>query len=324
MGLPLGVAEEGPDRIDGGCRVDENWRMLRPRVPRWAESRVRTLLGWPPARIARAAYQRYYALGTHRTAGGAAYFGILTLLPFLGLAYLLLAQLAHADPNFLRNSRHTLQTSLGLTPNVVALLYSAQGTAGLRAFLTLLGVVGLVYAGVNWIESIEQGLRAVWPRPSAGYWLRRYANRWLTLLVTLPSVFLIVLVAVFVGRSPYRLLIDSGQRLTHGQQLGLEFLALICTVLLASLLCYVAYRRIGAAPPSRRVRQAALLAGAGIALLASAGAIALPLVLGNPYGIVLTILAVMLWVSGAVRAMLAMAVWASVAEVSAPAAARAL
>ena len=287
--------------------------MLRPKVPRWAESRVHTLLGWPPARTVRAAYQRYYALGTHRTAGGAAYFGILTLLPFLGLAYLFLAQLAHTDPNFLRNSRHALQTSLGLSPNVVALLYSAQGTAGLRAFLTLLGVVGLVYAGVNWIESIEQGLRSVWPRPSSGFWLRRYAIRWLTLLITLPSVLLIVLVAVFVGRSPYRLLIDAGDRLTHGQQLGLELFALVCTVLVASAVCYLAYRRIGAAPPNKRVRQAALLAGTGIAVLASAGSIALPLVLGNPYGIVLTILAVMLWISGAVRAMLAMAVWASVA-----------
>ena len=193
---------------------------------------------------------------------------------------------------------------------MVALLYSAQGTAGLRAFLTLLGVVGLVYAGVNWIESIEQGLWSVWPRRTSPLWWRRYLVRWLTLLITLPSVLLVVLVATFVGRSPYRLPADAGEPIPRGAIAGLEILAFVLAAVLASVVCHVAYRRIGSAPATGRVRLAASLAGAGIAALASAGAVALPLVLGNPYGIVLTILAVMLWISGSVRTMLAMAVWA--------------
>jgi uncharacterized BrkB/YihY/UPF0761 family membrane protein len=90
----------------------------------------------------------------------------------------------------------------------------------------------------------------------------------------------------------------------------LEVAAFVLAVAFAGLVCYVAYRRVGSAPPSRNVRLAALLAGAGIAALASVGALALPFVLSNPYGIVVAILAIMLWVSGSVRAMLAMAVWA--------------
>jgi hypothetical protein len=129
-------------------------------------------------------------------------------------------------------------------------------------------------------------------------------------LVTLPSLLLIVLVAVFAGRSPYRLLADGGQHINQPFILLLEVVALIATVTLASVLCYLAYRLVGSAPPTMTVRVAALFAGAGVGGLAAIGALLLPLVLSNPYGIVVAILAIMMWVSGAVRAMLSMAVWA--------------
>jgi membrane protein len=278
---------------------------------------VRSVAQLPVVMRARTAYGRYYATGAHRASGSAAYFGLLTLLPFLGLFYLLLAQLAHADPYFLRSSRRALQSSLGLSPQLVAALYGAEGTASLRAVLTLLGVIGLVYAGVNWMEALEQGLRSVWTHATHGPWWRRYVRRWLMLLVALPSVLLTVVVAVFVGRSPYRLLIDQGQRISRPEQYLLEVLALLVAVSLGALVCYVAYRRIGGAPASPSLRQAALLAGAAIAGLASVGAFALPVVLSNPYGIVVAILAIILWISASVRAMLAMAVWASTFELSA-------
>lgn len=280
---------------------------------------VQTVLDRPYLRAARTTYQRYYATGTHRTASAAAYYGILTMLPFLGLFYLWLGQLAHADPHFLRSSRRALQASLGLSPGVVANLYSAEGTASLRSVMTLLGVVGLVYAGVNWMDAIEQGLWSVWRREPPTNWWHRYLRRWATLLVTLPGLLLIVLVAVFVGRSPYRLLIDDGVHFARLTVLLSEVAALIATVLLATVLCYVAYRRVGTAPPNPSVRLAALLGGVAVGGLAAIGAFALPLALSNPYGIVVAILAVMLWVSASVRAMLAMAVWARTRDDSVPA-----
>jgi membrane protein len=284
--------------------------VMRPHVLRRGWTMVQTVLDRPHLRAARTAYRRYYGTGTHRTASAAAYYGVLTMLPFLGLFYVLLAQLAHAVPNFLRSSRRALQATLGLSPGVVANLYSAQGTASLRSVLTLLGVVGLVYAGVNWMDAVEQGLWSVWPRATGRTWWRRYLRRWATLLVTLPGLLLIVLVAVFVGRSPYRLLIDDGLHFARSTILLSEVAALIATVVLAGLLCYAAYRRVGTAPPDRSVRLAALLAGVAVGGLAAIGAFALPVVLSNPYGIVVVILALMLWVSASVRAMLAMAVWA--------------
>lgn len=284
--------------------------VLRPRVLREGWTLVQRILDWPFVKTVRIAYQRYYGSGAHRTSGAAAYYGILTMLPFLALFYLLLAQLAHADPNVVRSGRHAIQGTIGLSPNVAAELYSAEGTAGLRAVLTLLGGLGLLYAGNNWIDAIEQGLWSVWPRISARTWWRRYLRRWATLLVTLPSLVLIVLVAVFVGRSPYRIMITQGIRFRLSSVVLLEAAALVITVVLATALMYLAYRVVGAAPSTPTVRMAALFAGTGVGGLAAVGAFLLPLVLSNPYGIVVAILAIMLWVSGSVRAMLSMAVWA--------------
>ncbi|HEY4024351.1 MAG TPA: YhjD/YihY/BrkB family envelope integrity protein [Pseudonocardiaceae bacterium] len=266
----------------------------------------------PATRRVLVTHRRYYAAGLHRTASAATYFAVLTLFPFLGLLYLLLAQLAQADPKFLRGSREALQTSLGLSANVIAKIYSAEGAASLHAFLILLGAVGLAYAGLVWMETFRQGLRSVWVTDAeSGSWLRRYLGQWATLLVTLPSLIMVLGLAIFISRSPYRLLSDSGLRIPLLWRFPLEGGALALTVLWATLVCYVAYRWLGHARPTRDVKLAALVAGLCLATLAAIAAFLLPLILSNPYGIVVAILAMMLWVSGGIRVTLAMAVWSA-------------
>lgn len=265
----------------------------------------------PQARRVLASYRRYYANGMHRTASAATYFAVLTLFPFLSLVYLLLAQLVQADPRFLRRSRQAVQDSLGLNASVVARLYSAQGTASLHAVLTVLGGVGVAYAGLVWMDTFRHGLRSIWTEDAQrGPWWRRYLSQWQTMLATLPSLLLLLGLAFFTSRSPYQLLSDSGWRIRHVWRYPIEAGALTLTVFWASLVCYVAYRWLGGARPSKDLKLAALAAGLCLAALASAAAFLLPFVVSNPYGIVVAILAMMLWVSGAIRVTLAMAVWA--------------
>jgi uncharacterized BrkB/YihY/UPF0761 family membrane protein len=258
------------------------------------------------------ARQRYYAAGMHRTAGAACYFGVLTLFPFLGLLYLMLAQLAAADPSFLRRSRVDLQDSLGLSASMIAKLYSAEGTASLQAVLTLVGILGLCYAGVAWMETIRQGLRPIWSTDAPRPWWRSLFRQWLALLVALPSVLLVVGLAVFAGTSPYRLLATDGLHLARPARFALELVALVATVSWSALISYLAYRRIGGARPSRDLRRAAWASGLCLGLLAVIAMLLLPIALSDPYGIVVVILALMLWVSASVRVLLAMAVWSSV------------
>ncbi|HWE89832.1 MAG TPA: hypothetical protein VG317_10270, partial [Pseudonocardiaceae bacterium] len=203
---------------------------------------------------------------------------VLTLCPFLGLLYLLLAQVAATDPRFLRHSRVSLQDSLGLrilrktrtrstaacarslacrrlSSDVVSKLYSAEGTASLRAILTLVGILGLSYAGVAWIDTIRHGLRSVWAGGSG---------------------------AAVVGADVVTVVGAAGRA---GQCSG--------------------GGRI------RGVRSAAVVSGVGLSLLAAVAMALLPLALSDPYGIVVVILALMLWVSASVRVMRAMAVWSA-------------
>jgi membrane protein len=266
-----------------------------------------------------ASYRRYYALEMHRTASAATYYAVLTLFPFLSLLYLLLAQWVQADPNFLRRSRQVVQNSLGLNASVVAKLLNAEGTASLHAFLALLGVVGLAYAGLVWMDTVRKGLRSIWVKETERVtWWRRYLGQWATLLATLPSLVLVLGLAVFISRSPYRLLSDSGLRIPLLWRFPIEGAALVVTVFWASVVCYVAYRWLGNAKPATNVKLAALVSGTCLGVLAAVAAFLLPIALSNPYGIVVAILAMMLWVSGAIRVTLAMAVWADTGPDSPP------
>lgn len=265
----------------------------------------------PFVRRVLAARQHYYSAGMHRTAGAACYFGVLTLLPFLGLLYLLMAQIAAANPRFLRRSRLNLQDGLGLSASTIARLYSAEGTATLKAVLTVLGVVGLTYAGVAWMDTIRQGLRLVWSDGPDQPWWRLLFRQWLTLLVALPSVLIVVGLAAFVSPTPYLWLASDGLHVAKLLRIVLEVLALLLAVGWASLISYVAYRWLGGAHPRAEVRWAAGASGAGLSLLAAVVIALLPLVVSDPYGIVVLILALMLWVSASVRIVLAAAVWAA-------------
>jgi uncharacterized BrkB/YihY/UPF0761 family membrane protein len=80
-----------------------------------------------------------------------------------------------ADPTFLHRSRQVVGNSLGLSPSVVAKLLNAEGTASLHAFLALLGVVGLAYAGLVLMDTVRQGLRSIWAKKTERVmWWRRY------------------------------------------------------------------------------------------------------------------------------------------------------
>ncbi|HEV3355526.1 MAG TPA: YhjD/YihY/BrkB family envelope integrity protein [Pseudonocardiaceae bacterium] len=272
----------------------------------------RELARRPAIRRVDVSYRHYYELGMHRTASAATYYAVLTLFPFLSLLYLLLAQWVQADPAFLRRSRQVVQNSLGLSSSVVAKLLNAEGSASLHAFLALLGVVGLAYAGLVWMDTVRHGLRLVWVKETERVlWWRRYLRQWATLVATLPSLALVLGLAVFTSRSPYRLLSDSGLRIPLLWRYPIEGGALAFTVFWASLVCYVAYRWLGKAQPTKNVKLAALVSGTCLGVLAAVAAFLLPITLSNPYGIVVAILAMMLWVSGAIRVTLAMAVWAA-------------
>jgi hypothetical protein len=98
------------------------------------------------------------------------------------------------------------------------------------------------------------------------------------------GVALVLVLAVFIGRSPYRLLSDSGLRIPPLWRYPIEAAALAGTVFWASLVCYVAYRRLGHAPPDKNVKLAALVSGACLGVLAAVPAFLLPITLSNPYG----------------------------------------
>lgn len=259
----------------------------------------------------RAAWRRYYAIGMNRTASAVTYFAVLTLFPFISLLYLGAGQLVASDPRFLGRSRSALRDSLGLSDSVVVKLYSAEATASIRATMVIIGLVGLVYAGWAWMDSFRYGVRCAWAPDAAVGWLRRYLRDWVTLMVTLPSVLIMVVLSVFISGGPYHVLVDLGVPVELGWRRPLQVLAFLITLVWSSGMTYLAYRRVGGAGPSRALWSAALACGVCLTVLCVAGVTILRDEINDPYGIVVALLALMLWVSAAVRVVLAGAIWAT-------------
>jgi hypothetical protein len=116
--------------------------------------------------------------------------------------------------------------------------------------------------------------------------------------------------ALAVGR-PYRRFRKSGfgpaTFLTAAQSLVI----LVIAVGLFAFICQRLCRRLGGAASSRDLWLASVVAGLCLAAMSAGAQIVVKQTITNPYGIVMNILGLMVWVSIAIRVILALAVWAA-------------
>jgi membrane protein len=133
--------------------VIEQARRLAGRVSAAFRAR-RDRHGWLD-HLVRAAV-RYDTVAGHRLAAGVTYYGFLAVFPLLLLAYALLGWVAG------HNEDVTTRLSEFLAANLPTLeverIAEARYTAG------ILGLVGVVYAGLGWVDTLRSAVLAIWER----------------------------------------------------------------------------------------------------------------------------------------------------------------
>jgi uncharacterized BrkB/YihY/UPF0761 family membrane protein len=257
-------------------------------------------------------YRRYYELGMHHMAGSVTYSAILAIFPFFGLLYALAATVIKHDPTVRAHLNTAIDSVVGLNVDIGASFFSAQAAATTRAVIGTLGFTGVFGAGQLWVEAYRQALRPLWGiDPPVAVW-RKYLRRMVYLALLIPSLALLGALALAATRGPYRYLAADGHPVPTWLIVVARLTALLAAVGWAILLCLQSYRRVGGAPASTRVRQAAAIAGTGLAGLIIAGLLLLRHVFAEPlYGISVAILGMLIWVSAGTRLTLSLAVWAS-------------
>jgi len=295
--------------------------VISERVAAWqarAERLQERALERPRIRCAYDTYQRYYAIGMHHVAGSVTYFGILTLLPVLALLLLLAANVVVHHPALRVESNEAVAQALGLDVDLGGRFFSAQARASIQAILATLGVTGCVYAGRLWVDAYRRALRTVWGTPepaSSSNFVWRYIRDLLVFALVALSVIVLLALAVLATNAPYRLMAADGHGLSTWAAVAARVAAGIATVAWAAFISAGLYHRLGRAPRTAAVRHASLLAGAALAGLVIVGLYLLKYAFTNTvYGLVVAIVGLMLWVSGAVRMTLSLGVWAAMTD----------
>jgi membrane protein len=256
--------------------------------------------------------EHYGETKASQQAGAVTYFGFLSVFPVLALAFFVVGYIANVFPD----AQDTLTTSIeAMFPGLIgdgAHQLDLEDFQNSAATAGLLGVVGLLYAGLGWLSALRNALITVFELPSPEQ--PNFVMGKLRDLITLVIIGAVLLFAVaFTG------LVSgfSGDLLDWaGLDTELGWLVELLTIvlgLLANAVLFFAMFRLLAAPdiPKRAMWSGALLGAIGFEILKQLSTFLIRATQSNPafqvFGLALILL---VWINYFSRDILYAAAWA--------------
>ena len=112
-----------------------------------------------------AAWARYQQDGGDRLAAAITYFGFLSFFPLIALAFAVLGYVVAGDTGIQREVEKGLSSYLpgliGHGPHQISLDDIAKSKAGAG----VIGLVGLLVAGLGWVDALRQSIKVIWHEP---------------------------------------------------------------------------------------------------------------------------------------------------------------
>jgi membrane protein len=255
------------------------------------------------------AFGRYQADAGDRQAAAVTFFGFLSFFPILALATSILSYALGDDAvgtvvnqvnSYAPGLADQLQLREILTDNRKA------GAAG------LVGLLGLLYSGLGWVDALREAVRAIWHHNvKAGNFLVKKAKD----VVILAGLGLTVLLSIAVSAATGAFtgfalglvgLEDSGVALVLAKVVGVTLGLATST----ALFTYLFWRLPKVQSPFRRIIKGALLAGVLFEVLKRVGAIYIARTTENPlYGSFAVIVGLLVWINIVSRMLLICAAW---------------
>jgi membrane protein len=255
------------------------------------------------------AFGRYQADAGDRQAAAVTFFGFLSFFPILALATSILSYalgdeavgtVVNQVNSYAPGLAEQLQLREILTDNRKA------GAAG------LVGLLGLLYSGLGWVDALREAVRAIWHHNvKAGNLLVKKAKD----VVILAGLGLTVLLSIAVSAATGAFtgfalglvgLEDSGVALVLAKVVGFTLGLATST----ALFTYLFWRLPKVQSPFRRIIKGALLAGVLFEVLKRVGAIYIERTTENPlYGSFAVIVGLLVWINIVSRMLLICAAW---------------
>ncbi len=255
---------------------------------------------------------RYQADAGNQLAAAVTYFSFLSLFPLLLLAVSVLGFVLHGHPDLQAKLLHNVQGALpGGGPEVTR---SINGAVSSRATTGIIGLAGLLYSGLSWVDNLRTAVRTAWHQNvSAGNFFVTKGKDLLILLGLGLALGASVVITV-LGTAATGFLIDS-VGLSHF--FGVGVLTRTITIALAVVADVLVFlwlflRLPKVQTPWRRVIRGAVFAAAGFEVLKLVGAFYIARVTKNAtasYGTFGVVIGTLVWLNLVSRFFVFSAVW---------------
>jgi membrane protein len=255
------------------------------------------------------AFGRYQADAGDRQAAAVTFFGFLSFFPILALATSILSYGLGDDAvgtvvNQVNSYAPGLAEQLGLRE--ILGNNTKAGVAG------LIGLAGLLYSGLGWVDALREAIRAIWHHNvKEGNLLVKKARDVLVLLGLGLTILLSVGVSAATGAFTDLALETVGLEKTFAATAVAKVVGIGLGLLTSTgLFLFLFWRLPKVQSPFRRVVKGALLAAVLFELLKRVGAIYIERTTENPlYGSFAVIVGLLLWINIVSRMLLICAAW---------------
>ncbi|QGN56592.1 YihY/virulence factor BrkB family protein [Nostocoides sp. HKS02] len=261
------------------------------------------------------AWKRYGDTRGSLLAAGVTYFGFLSIFPILALAFAVFGFLLRGHPQWLGDIRHYLD---GALPGFVqdpqgknGLIPLTLPRGGTLATVGIVGVAGLLWGGLGWLDALREGVRAVFGvTGSAGNVVTdKLRDIGVLVVIGLAVIISAVVAALANGATGFVAeLVGLGRQQWLVTAVGVVVQALLNTAVVGLVLRVLT----GVPVPWKGLRNGAIFGGVGLTVLQLFGTRLIAGTLHNPVfasiGLVVGLLVFLNFIS---RVLLVAAAWAA-------------
>ena len=258
------------------------------------------------------AYDRHSEVLGGQLAAAITYFGFLSFFPLLALAFALVGYVADVYPEAQEGVVSAVE---GAFPSLIG---SGEGQLDIqdvidaKAGAGLIGLLGLLYAGLGWLDALRDALRRVFGTDdvSMGLVAKKLWDVVVLAMLGLSLLASVVVSSLATAATTYALDVVGLEESTAATAV-LKVLSVTLAVAVDVLVFAILLSRLsGARLPWRRVRSGAVLAAVGFELLKLVGTFLIGRTTQNPlYATFGVVVGLLVWINFASRLLVFSAAW---------------
>src|SRR6195952_1430286 len=254
------------------------------------------------------AWSRYQGDGGDRLAAAVTYFGFLSFFPLIALLFSIAGFVVDAYPDAQNRLAEEINNFLpGLADKLdVTTIGQAKVATG------LVGLAGLLFAGLGWIDALREAIRAMWHHnvQAGNIVVKKLVDIAVLAGLGLPLLASVVVTGVSSAAMSWFLdLVGLGNNVAARVALRVVGIGLAVLVDFA-VFVYLFTRLPRLTTPFRRVFKGALLGAVGLEILKVVGSLLVSRTTNNPvYGAFAVVVGLLIWINLVSRFVLFTAAW---------------